>query len=164
MQIEKVKPSSDVKMKEQSMKRSYTHYSGQDKVRLFKLLFERYLSAAAAAKQLGIHVRTGQKWAAQYEKDPDRIFEKRRKTGRPRILHEEHKNTIFECIDENPSVVLGEIMKKLKQTFTELKVSKTTLFDFVKSHCNLSLKKARLQPIDQNSEEKIQERLNWIRE
>ncbi|KAG1527548.1 hypothetical protein G6F52_001440 [Rhizopus delemar] len=46
--------------------------------------------------------------------------------------------------------------------FTELKVSKTTLFDFVKQHCNLSLKKARLQPIDRNSEEKIQERLDWV--
>ena len=41
-------------------------------------------------------------------------------------------------------------------------MSKTTLFDFVKQHCNLSLKKARLQPIDRNSEEKIQERLDWV--
>ncbi|KAI8361788.1 hypothetical protein EDC96DRAFT_565916 [Choanephora cucurbitarum] len=92
------------------------------------------LSAAATATQLGIHVRTGQKWAKQYEKDPGSIFEKRRETGRPRILHEEHKNTILECIDENPSVVLDEIMKKLKQIFTELKVSKSTLFDFVKKN------------------------------
>ncbi|KAG0738212.1 hypothetical protein G6F57_012394 [Rhizopus arrhizus] len=103
------------------------------------------------------------KWAKQYEKDPDSIFEKRRKTGRPRILHEEHKNAILECIDDNPSVVLDEVMKKLKQIFTELKAPKTTLFDFVAQHCNLSLKKARLQPIDRNSEEKIQERLDWVR-
>ncbi|KAG1166527.1 hypothetical protein G6F36_012911 [Rhizopus arrhizus] len=59
----------------------------KDKVRFFKLIFEKCLSAAAAAaKQLGTHVRTAQKWAAQYERDPDCIFEKRRKTGRPRIL------------------------------------------------------------------------------
>ncbi|EIE91731.1 hypothetical protein G6F46_006086 [Rhizopus delemar] len=94
--------------------------------------------------------------------DPDSIFEKRRKTGRPRILHEDHKNAILECIDNNPSAVLDEVMKKLKQIFSELKVSKTTLFDFVKQHCNLSLKKARLQPIDRNSEEKIQECLDWV--
>ena len=62
----------------------------------------------------------------QYEKDPDSIFEKRRKTGRPRILHEEHKSVIIECIDENPSVVLNEVMEKLKQIFTELKVSTVT--------------------------------------
>ncbi|OAD74533.1 hypothetical protein PHYBLDRAFT_167941 [Phycomyces blakesleeanus NRRL 1555(-)] len=37
-----------------------------------------------------------------------------------------------------------------------------TLFDFVKKHCILSLKKARFQPVDWNSKEKIQERLDWI--
>ncbi|KAG1340145.1 hypothetical protein G6F62_005532 [Rhizopus arrhizus] len=164
MQIEKeANPNRDVKMRETSVKRNYTRYSDQDEVRFFKLLFERCLSAAAAANQLGIHVRIAQKWAAQYEKNPDSIFQKRRKTGRPHTLHEEHNSVIFECIDENPSVVLDEVMKKLKQIFTELKVSKSTLFDFVKEHCNLSLKKAGLQTIDRNSEEKIQEGLDWIR-
>ncbi|CEG81694.1 hypothetical protein RMATCC62417_15859 [Rhizopus microsporus] len=164
MQIEKeAKSNRDVIMRETSGKRNYTRYSDQDKMRFFKLLFEKCLSAAVAAKQLGIYIRTAQKWAVQYEKDPDSIFEKQRKTGRPRILHEKHKSAILECIDENPSVVLDDVMKKLKQIFTELKVSKATLFDFVKEHCNLSLKKARLQPIDRNSEEKIQERLDWVR-
>ncbi|CEG75259.1 hypothetical protein RMATCC62417_10332 [Rhizopus microsporus] len=145
MQIEKevLKPHNDVNMRETSVKRNYTRYSDQDKVRLFfKLLFEKCLSAAAAATQLGIHVRTAQKWAKQYEKDPDSVFEKRRKTSRPHILQEEHRSAILACIDENPSVVLDEVMKKLKQIFTELKVSKTTLFDFVKQNCNLSLKKS----------------------
>ncbi|KAG0758535.1 hypothetical protein G6F62_006361 [Rhizopus arrhizus] len=165
MEVEKeAKPSYDVNMRETLMKRSYTCYSDQDKVRFFKLMFEKCLSAAAAAKQLGIHVRTasGKRWAKQYEKDPDNIFEKRKKMGRPRILQEEHKSVILECIDDNPSVVLDEVMKKLKQIFTELKVSKSTLFDFVKKHCKLSLKKARFHPIDRNSEEKIQERLDWV--
>ncbi|CEI91414.1 hypothetical protein G6F70_002992 [Rhizopus microsporus] len=164
MQVEKeAKSNRDVIMREASGKRNYTRYSDQDKMKFFKLLFEKCLSAAAAAKQLGVHIRTAQKRAVQYEKDPDSIFEKRRKTGRPRILHEKHKSAILEYINENPSVVLGDVMKKLKQVFTELKVSKTTLFDFVKEHCNLSFKKARLQPIDRNSEEKIQKRLDWIR-
>ena len=163
MQVEKrANPNSDVIMRETSVKRNYTRYSDQDKVRFFKLLFEKCLNAAAAEKQLGIHVRTVQNWAKQYERDPDSIFQKRRKTGHPRILHEDHKTVILECINENPSVILDEVMKKLKQIFTELRVSKSTLFDFVKEHCNLSLKKARFQPIDRNSEEKIQERLYWI--
>ena len=76
MQVERevVKPRSDVKMRETSVKRSYTRYSDQHKVRFFKLLFEKCLSAAAAATQLEIHVRTAQKWAKQYEKDPDSVF------------------------------------------------------------------------------------------
>ena len=123
-------------------------------------MFEKCLSAAAAAKQLGIHVRTTRKWAEQYERDPDSIFEKRRKTGRLRIPNQEHKKVILECIDTNPSIVLDDMMKHLRQVFTELKVSKSTLFDFVTKHCNLSLKKARFQSIDRNSEKKIQERLD----
>ncbi|OAD81086.1 Homeodomain-like DNA binding domain-containing transcription factor [Phycomyces blakesleeanus NRRL 1555(-)] len=133
MQVEKeVKPGSDLVMGETSMKRNYTRYSDQDKVRFFKLLFEKCLSAAAAAKQLGIHVRTAQKWAEQYERDSDNIFKKRRQTGRPRILNKEHKKVILEYIDASPP------------------------------HCILSLKKARFQPVDWNSKEKIQERLDWI--
>ncbi|KAG1151437.1 hypothetical protein G6F37_001754 [Rhizopus arrhizus] len=62
MQMEKeAKPSSDVIMRETPVKRNYTRYSDQDKVRFFKLLFERCLSVAAAAKRLGVHVRTAQK-------------------------------------------------------------------------------------------------------
>jgi transposase len=128
IQVEKevVNPGGDVKMREISVKRNYTRYFDQDKMRFFKLLLEKCLSVAAAATQLGIHIRTAQIWAKQYEKDPDSIFEKRRKTGRPRILHEEHKSVILECVSENPSVVLDEVMKKLKQIFTELKVSAVT--------------------------------------
>jgi hypothetical protein len=39
------------------------------------------LSASAAAKQLGIYVCTAQRWAKQYEQDPNSIFEKDKKTG-----------------------------------------------------------------------------------
>lgn len=71
MQMEERKPNTDVIMRKISVKRNYTRYSDQDRVIFFKLLFERCMSAAAAAKQLGIYVRTAQNWAKQYEKDPD---------------------------------------------------------------------------------------------
>jgi DNA invertase Pin-like site-specific DNA recombinase len=67
MQVEKeVKPDSDVIMRETLMKRNYTRYSDPDKVKFFRLLLERCLSATAAAKRLGIRIRTVQKWAEQY--------------------------------------------------------------------------------------------------
>ena len=56
-----VRSGSDVVMRETSMKRDYTHYSDQDKVKFFRLLFENCLSAAAAAEQLGTHVPTAEK-------------------------------------------------------------------------------------------------------
>ncbi|CEI97263.1 hypothetical protein RMCBS344292_11399 [Rhizopus microsporus] len=110
------------------------------------------MSASAAAKQLGIHVRTAQI-----------IFIKHKKTGCSRILHEEHKQVILEYIDENPSVVLEQVMKRLLQRFQDLKVSKSTVYNFVRIEYNLSLKNAQLQPVDRNSEEKIQERFDWLR-
>ncbi|KAL1929878.1 hypothetical protein VTP01DRAFT_1032 [Rhizomucor pusillus] len=82
MQTDDVKKDVDVCMREASIKRVYTLYTDQDKVRFFKLMFEKVLSASAAAKQLGIHVRTAQRWAKQYEVNPDSIFAKRKKNGR----------------------------------------------------------------------------------
>lgn len=52
--------AADVRMREATIKRAYTLYSDQDKVKFFKLMFEKVLSASAAAKQWGIHVRTAQ--------------------------------------------------------------------------------------------------------
>ncbi|GAB5587727.1 hypothetical protein Unana1_02627 [Umbelopsis nana] len=160
MQTEDAKNDTDVHMREASVKRTYTLYTDQDRIRFFKQLFEKCLSASAAAKQLGIHVRTAQRWAKQYERDPDSVFEKHKKMGRPPILHDEHKKVNLECIDENPSSVLEQVMEQLLRAFRGLKVSKSTVYDFMRKHCNLSLKKARFQPVDRNSVEKIQERLD----
>ncbi|KAG1168042.1 hypothetical protein G6F71_009291 [Rhizopus microsporus] len=136
MADEDAKDDVDVCMKEVSSKRAYTLYTDQDKVRFFKLVFEKVMSASAAAKQLA------------------------KKTGRPRILRDEHKQVILEYIDENPSVVLEQEMERLLQRFQDLKVSKSTVYNFVRTKCNLSLKKAQFQPVDRNSEEKIQERFD----
>ncbi|KAL1929229.1 hypothetical protein VTP01DRAFT_2288 [Rhizomucor pusillus] len=135
MQTDGVKNDTDICMKDASVKRDYTLYTDQDKVRFFNLLFEKCMTASAAAKQLGINVRTGQRSAKQYEKEPDSIFKKRKKSGRPRILNEEHKQFILEYIDENPSAVLVELVERLLRRFERLK----------------------------NSEGKIQERLHWVR-
>ena len=87
-------------------------------------------------------------------------FIKYKKTSRSRILHGEHKQVILEYIDENPSAVLEQVMERLLQKFWDLKISKSTVYNFVRTECNLSLKKAQFQPVDRNSEEKIQERFD----
>ncbi|ORE01576.1 hypothetical protein BCV72DRAFT_320955 [Rhizopus microsporus var. microsporus] len=152
---EDAKHDVDVCMKEASSKRAYALYTDQDKVRFFKLMFVKVMSASAAAKQLGIHVRTAQRWAQMYKTDADSVFIKHKKTGRSRILHEEHKQVILEYINENPS-------SRLVQKFQDLKVSKSTVYNFVRTECNLSLKKAQFQSVDRNSEERIQECFDWI--
>ncbi|ORE08685.1 hypothetical protein BCV72DRAFT_323055 [Rhizopus microsporus var. microsporus] len=111
------------------------------------------MSASAATKQLGIHVRTAQKWAQMYKKDLDSIFIKHKKTGRLLIL---------EYIDEDLSATLEQVMERLVQKLQNPKVCKVTIYNFVRTECNLSLKKAQFQPVDRNSEEKIQERFDWV--
>ncbi|ORE01679.1 hypothetical protein BCV72DRAFT_320557 [Rhizopus microsporus var. microsporus] len=159
---EDAKDDPDVCMKESSSKRAYTLYTDQDKARFFKLVFEKAMGASAAAKQLGIHVRVAQRWAQLYKTDPDSIFIKHKKTGRSRILHEEHKQVILQCVDENLSVALEQVMEQLLQKFQDPKVSKSSVNNFVRTECNLLLKKAQFQSVDRNSEAKIQERFDWI--
>ncbi|CEP19819.1 hypothetical protein [Parasitella parasitica] len=77
-------------MKEANTRRDYVRYTVQDKVRFFDLKIEKCMSAAAAARQLGIHVRTAQKWVKQSNTCPDSIFESSEKGGRKCILTEEH--------------------------------------------------------------------------
>ncbi|ORE11845.1 hypothetical protein BCV72DRAFT_317998 [Rhizopus microsporus var. microsporus] len=147
---------------ENNFDRAYTLYTDQDKVGFFKLTFEKVISASAAEKQLGIHVRTTQRWAQMYKTDPASIFIKHKKTSRSRILHEEHRQVILEYIDKDLSAILEQVMERLVQKFQDLKVSKSTVYNFVRTECNLSLKKAQFQPVDRNSEEKIQERFDWV--
>jgi transposase-like protein len=65
MLLEKPK-NEDVRMKETNTKRDYVRYTIQDKARFFDLKIEKCMSASAAAKQLGIHIRTVYRWVSQY--------------------------------------------------------------------------------------------------
>ncbi|ORE05945.1 hypothetical protein BCV72DRAFT_329903 [Rhizopus microsporus var. microsporus] len=118
---EDAKDDVDVCMKKVSSKRAYTLYTDLDKVRFFKLMFEKVMSASVAAK-----------WAQMRKTDPDRIFIKHKKTDHSHILHEEH--------EQNPSAVLEQVMERLFQKFQDLKASKSTIYNFVRTECNFSAK------------------------
>ncbi|KAG1041163.1 hypothetical protein G6F43_012153 [Rhizopus delemar] len=96
-------------------KRCYAVYSDDQKTRFFHLFFSKRLSASAAARQLGTHVRAAQRRVKRYHKDPESIFEKKKKTGCHRILGDEHKQFLLNYIDDNPSAVVTEVVENLKQ-------------------------------------------------
>jgi transposase len=149
-------------MKKADVKRDYVRYTVQDKVRFFDLRIEKCMSASAAAKQLGIHIRTAQRWVRQYNVCPDSIFESCKNVGRKCILTEEHKATVTNFIDANPSAAVVEVTEHLLKRFHDLKVSRSTVYNFMRSECNLSLKKADFHSIKRNSPAKIEERHNWV--
>lgn len=141
---------------------NYAVYSDEDKTRFFHLFFSNCLKASAAARQLGIHFRAAQRWVKRYYEDPESIFEKKNKSGRRRILGEENKQFLLNYIDGDPSAVVNEVVASLKQNFEGLNVSRRTVYNFMKTRCNLSIKQAQFHPVERNSEEKIQQRYNWV--
>ncbi|KAG1161086.1 hypothetical protein G6F37_003393 [Rhizopus arrhizus] len=159
MLVEKSK-DEDVHMKEANTSRDYVRYTVQDKARSFDLKIEKCLSASAAAKQLGIHIRTAQRWIKQYNKCPDNIFDSCNRVGRKCILTDEHKRSIVNFIDTNPSAAVDEVTEYLLKRFNDLKVSRSTVYNFMRCECNLSLKKADFHSIERNSPAKIEERYN----
>lgn len=88
MPVEKPK-DEDTRMKEANTKRGYVRYTIQNKARFFDLKIEKCMSASAAAKHSGIHIRTAQRWVKQYYMCPDSIFETCKRVGRKCILSEE---------------------------------------------------------------------------
>ncbi|KAL1936279.1 hypothetical protein VTP01DRAFT_413 [Rhizomucor pusillus] len=136
----------------------------EDSRQILKLKIEKCMSASAATKQLGMHVRTAQRWVKQYEEHPDSIFESGRKKGRIRIVTEEHVKAVIDFTDANPSAVVAEVTEHLMRQFDDLKVTHSTVYNFMRTKCNLSVKKkAEFQSVERNSPEKIEERHDWVR-
>ena len=104
----------------------------------------------AAATQLGIHIRAAHGWVKRYYEDSENIFAKKKKSGRHRI-EEEHKQFLLNYIDENPSAVLSKVVESLMQNFIDLNVSRSTVYNVMTTHCNLSIKQAQLQPVERNT-------------
>ncbi|KAI8989505.1 hypothetical protein BDB01DRAFT_842174 [Pilobolus umbonatus] len=148
----------DTHTEEAEPKREYVRYTVQDKVRFFYLKIEKCMTAASAAKQLGIHIRTAYRWISRYTACPDSIFESCKKVGRKCILTEEHKATVITFIDANPSATVVEVTEHLLKQFHDLKVVNNSM----RHECNLSLKKAEFHSIERNGPTKIEERHNWV--
>ncbi|OAD67553.1 Homeodomain-like DNA binding domain-containing transcription factor [Phycomyces blakesleeanus NRRL 1555(-)] len=155
MQIDRPK-DDDIRMKEANVKRDSVYYTFQDKI-------EKCMSTSAAAKQLGIHVRTAQRWVKQYNMCPDNIFVNCNRVGRKCILTEEHKNVVINFIDTNPSATVVEETEHLLKRLSDLKVSRRTVYNFMRNKRNLSLKKADFHSIGRNSPAKIEKRFDWVR-
>ena len=74
----------------------------------------------------------------------------------------EHKTTVINFIDANPSATVVEVTEHLLKRFHDLKVSRSTVNNFMRRKCNLSLKKAEFHSIERNSPAKIGEKYNWV--
>lgn len=53
-------------------------------------------------------------------------------------------------------------MDNLTSQFEGLQISKTAFYDFVKTKCKISVKRAYFHSVERNSPKKIQERKEWV--
>ncbi|CEG71153.1 hypothetical protein RMATCC62417_06936 [Rhizopus microsporus] len=146
---------------ERTTLRSNRKYTNSDKERFFFSMYEQGLSLRKAAAQLSIPHSTAQSWKKKYEMGED-VFKRKEGSGRPQdrpaILNEEHQKYLLDLVDDNPSLVLDQMMESLTSQFEGLEISKTSLYNFVKKECKISVKRAYFYSVDRNSLEKLRER------
>lgn len=142
-------------------KRGYVRYAVQDRIGFFDMKIKKFMGTSAVAKQLGIHIRTAQRWVKQYSMCLDSIFQACKQVGRKCILGKEHKAAVINFIDANPFASVVKASKHLLKRLGAFKAQHSTLYNFMRSECNLSLKKAGFHSIERNSPTKIEERHNW---
>lgn len=147
------------------------HRGNDIKEIFFFQVYEKGLTAGAAAKLLNIPRRTGYNWLKEDQiqiqsrfdgRDDDNKNEPKKKPGRKALLHEEHKHFLEQKFDDNPSTTIEQATDDLCQQFENLKVAPTTVYKFMRKNCALSLKKAYRYPAQRNAPEKIQERYDWV--
>ncbi|KAI8637183.1 hypothetical protein BD408DRAFT_320233, partial [Parasitella parasitica] len=120
----------------------YKKHGDDVKGHFFYLVYETGLTAGKAAQQLGIARRTAYDWLKKDQKDnmerinPDNHIETenlppKKKAGRPVLLGEEHKKHLEDNFIDHPSATLDQAMESLTTQFSDLKVSKTTVYNFM---------------------------------
>ncbi|KAG1463098.1 hypothetical protein G6F56_005364 [Rhizopus delemar] len=163
----KTETTSDRKKKHEGIK-AYKHYKNAEKEKLFYLVNEKGMSVRAAVLSLNISVRTAQGWVAKNNKAPQEYIQRAtgsgRPVGRPPTLTDEHKDFLIEWADKNiDSVTLDDMLEVLTDRFGKLDISKSGFNKFVKDKCKITFKQARLQSVERNSPEKIEERYQWVK-
>jgi hypothetical protein len=83
-------------------------------------------------------------------------------SGRPAIMDDRHKTHLVNLIDEEPALVLDQMMDSLTAEFIDLEISKTALYNFVTKHCKISPKRAHFHSVERNCMENITARKKWV--
>ncbi|KAG2208080.1 hypothetical protein INT47_010442 [Mucor saturninus] len=128
----------------------YKKHADDVKGHFFHLVYEEGLNAEKAAKQLGVARRTAYNWL---KKDQDQIF----KTAEPL----DYKIHLEEKFIDHPSATLDQAMESITSQFSDLKVTKTTVYNFMTGKCALSFKKAHFHSKERNSSINIEKKFGW---
>jgi transposase len=113
----------------------------------FYLVNEKRMSIRGAAAEIKVSSSTACNWhkkgleSLELDEDIEKGGARGAvKMGRPAILNDIHKDYLTSLVDEKSSIVLDEMMKSLTTQFTDLKVSKSSMHEFITENCRVNLK------------------------
>lgn len=139
--------------------------------KFYFLVFEKNMSIRGAAKEMKIPPCTAQTWYTRGQKSIENgedLYMRKpgsgRPVGRPLKINSEQKEYLVNLIEEKPGIVLDEMMEGLTSQFTDLDISRSSLYKYVTTHCGVSVKRALFRPAERNSDTKIEARFQWVTE
>ncbi|KAI8885429.1 hypothetical protein K501DRAFT_179909 [Backusella circina FSU 941] len=145
----------------------YRKYKDEEKKVFFELCYKKGMSARTAVNQLKLKTHTAQDWAQKDQLNPQDIIKRKggngRPVGRPSNFNQEHKKYLENLVDEQPDIILQDIMTSLVNHFEGFKINQTALHNYMTEECCVALKRARHHLIERNSPKKTEERFNWVK-
>ncbi|KAG1437964.1 hypothetical protein G6F56_012849 [Rhizopus delemar] len=118
-------------------------------------------AAAMVAQSMEINVRNAQRWWKQYREDGTMPYKKNSEMkGRPSTFTEEHDSFLIELIDNDPQIIVSDIMEMLIVELEGFSLSNSQLNHHLKNDLCLTMKKATLEAEARNSPENLQERFD----
>ncbi|KAG1441614.1 hypothetical protein G6F56_011398 [Rhizopus delemar] len=128
----------------------YTNYSDKEREQFIDKMIEcaqEKGAAARVARSMGINVRNAQRCEMK---------------GRPSTFTEEHDSFLIELIDNDPQIIVSDIIEMLIVEFEGFSISNSQLNHHLKNDLCLTMKKATLEAEARNSPENLQERFDWF--
>ncbi|CEG71373.1 hypothetical protein RMATCC62417_07117 [Rhizopus microsporus] len=122
--------------------------------------------AAPSARKAQVEVRTAQKWAKRLKEDPTwNIYEKQTNmfNRKPSQLQEEHKEHLLNFFDKYSQATRHDAVESLTEAFENFSLKETSVGNFILNECNLTVKRATLQPLARNSPDNLEKRHSWIK-
>ncbi|KAL0078513.1 Homeodomain-like DNA binding domain-containing transcription factor [Phycomyces blakesleeanus] len=146
---------------------TYCKYMPEQVQGLFELVIENRWTAKMATEKMGINVRTGQNYIAQYRKDEEQCLPGstgKRIVGAPHKLLQQHSFFLIAYFENNVAATLQEVRTALLEEFQDLMITLSGLQKHLVNKCCLTLKKLEKLPAARNSEWVIQLRKNKVTE
>ncbi|OAD79065.1 Homeodomain-like DNA binding domain-containing transcription factor [Phycomyces blakesleeanus NRRL 1555(-)] len=146
---------------------TYHKYMPEQVQGLFELVIENGWTAKMAAKKMGINVRTGQNYIAQYRKDEEQRLPGstgKRSVSTPPKLLQQHSSFLIVYFENNVAVTLQEARTALLEKFKDLTITLSGLQKHLVNKCCLTLYKLEKLPAARNSEWVIQLRKDKVTE